>query len=138
MRLPRFRIRRLMIAVSLCALAIETYRLKRLSDDYRAKASSAGTREGAYRQIYALEITTVESAAARIKDEEPLPPGGPPELPKEIEAARLLLHNDYSEQEADAELDGKLASYYQQLRLKFERASRYPWLPVAPDPPMPK
>jgi hypothetical protein len=138
MSLHRFRIRTLMIAVSLCALAIETYRLKRLSDDYRAKADSAGVREGAYRQIYALEIKTVDWAAARIKDEEPLPPGGPPELRKEIEAARLLLHNGYAEVEADAELDGKLASYYQQLRLKFERAARYPWLTVPPDPPEPK
>ena len=29
------------------------------------------------------------------------------------------------------------ATYYRSLRLKYERAARYPWLPVAPDPPEP-
>ncbi len=28
--------------------------------------------------------------------------------------------------------------YHKFLRLKYERAARYPWLPVAPDPPEPK
>ena len=29
---------------------------------------------------------------------------------------------------------GRLAEYAHSLRMKYERASRYPWLPVAPDP----
>jgi hypothetical protein len=29
------------------------------------------------------------------------------------------------------------ASYYARLRAKYERAARYPWLPVEPDPPEP-
>jgi hypothetical protein len=28
--------------------------------------------------------------------------------------------------------------YYDQMRKKYERAARYPWLPVAPDPPEPE
>lgn len=31
-----------------------------------------------------------------------------------------------------------LAAYHRGMRLKYERAARYPWLPVAPDPPMPE
>lgn len=30
-----------------------------------------------------------------------------------------------------------LAAYHAALRLKYERAARRPWLPVAPDPPEP-
>ncbi len=32
----------------------------------------------------------------------------------------------------------RMAMHYDLLRLKYERAARYPWLPVAPDPPEPK
>jgi hypothetical protein len=31
----------------------------------------------------------------------------------------------------------RMAAYYTLLRVKYERAARYPWLPVAPDPPEP-
>jgi hypothetical protein len=32
----------------------------------------------------------------------------------------------------------RLATHYDLLRLKYEWAARYPWLPVAPDPPEPE
>jgi hypothetical protein len=32
----------------------------------------------------------------------------------------------------------RLADYYAKMRWKYERASRYPWLPVKPDPPLPE
>jgi hypothetical protein len=31
-----------------------------------------------------------------------------------------------------------LAEYSGKMRMKYERAARYPWLPVEPDPPEPK
>src|SRR4051794_41783878 len=31
----------------------------------------------------------------------------------------------------------RLEAYYGRLRAKYERATRYPWLPVPPDPPPP-
>jgi hypothetical protein len=31
----------------------------------------------------------------------------------------------------------QMATYHRGLRIKYERAARYPWLPVAPDPPEP-
>ena len=31
----------------------------------------------------------------------------------------------------------QMAAYHQKLRIKYEKASRYPWLAVAPDPPVP-
>ncbi len=30
------------------------------------------------------------------------------------------------------------AEFYSRLREKYDRAARYPWLPVAPDPPEPE
>lgn len=32
----------------------------------------------------------------------------------------------------------KRAEYFAAMRAKYERASRYPWLPIAPDPPVPE
>jgi hypothetical protein len=38
---------------------------------------------------------------------------------------------------ADAVRRAKASAYYSDLIRKYERAVRYPWLPVAPDPPKP-
>jgi hypothetical protein len=32
----------------------------------------------------------------------------------------------------------QMAAYHRELRAKYERAARYPWLPVEPDPPEPE
>jgi hypothetical protein len=32
----------------------------------------------------------------------------------------------------------QMAAYHRGLRIKYERATRYPWLPVDPDPPIPE
>ncbi len=34
--------------------------------------------------------------------------------------------------------NARRAAYHAAMRRKYERAARYPWLPVAPDPPMPE
>ena len=31
----------------------------------------------------------------------------------------------------------QMAAYHRELKIKYERGARYPWLPVAPDPPEP-
>jgi hypothetical protein len=38
---------------------------------------------------------------------------------------------------ADAAMNRKTAEYHAALKRKCERAARYPWLPVQPDPPPP-
>jgi hypothetical protein len=38
---------------------------------------------------------------------------------------------------ADAVRRATASAYYSDLIRKYERAARYPWLPVAPDPPKP-
>jgi hypothetical protein len=32
----------------------------------------------------------------------------------------------------------QMAAFHRRLRIKYERAARYPWLPVDPDPPEPE
>ncbi len=39
---------------------------------------------------------------------------------------------------ADGERRAEASAYYTGLIQKYERATRYPWLPVAPDPPKPR
>jgi hypothetical protein len=39
---------------------------------------------------------------------------------------------------ADELRRAKASAYYSDLIHKYERATRYPWLPVAPDPPKPE
>jgi hypothetical protein len=37
----------------------------------------------------------------------------------------------------EQERQRRRVEHFDRLRLKYERAARYPWLPVAPDPPPP-
>jgi hypothetical protein len=44
----------------------------------------------------------------------------------------------FQEWEREQERQRLRVEHFDQLRLKYERAARYPWLPVAPDPPEPR
>jgi hypothetical protein len=52
-----------------------------------------------------------------------------------LEVRRLVILNDYVRRRA--EYLQRNADYHAQLARKYERAARYPWLPVEPDPPLP-
>lgn len=43
-----------------------------------------------------------------------------------------------SQARADAAAAARKSTHFSKLSTKYERASRYPWLPVAPDPPAPE
>jgi hypothetical protein len=49
----------------------------------------------------------------------------------------LAVERRSDDPEVDRHLRQRTAYYYRQ-RLKYERAARYPWLPVPPDPPKPE
>ena len=38
----------------------------------------------------------------------------------------------------DLDRSRRLTEYHEAMIVKYERATRYPWLPVAPDPPEPE
>lgn len=62
---------------------------------------------------------------------------------REIELAQYI-HEDRNHDEAGTWTGSDLArwlrkqSHYDALKVKYERAARYPWLPVVPDPPEPE
>ena len=116
MKIPRisFTVRRMMVAVAVVALAFAIVHLWSLRQLYLKMAAQHGG-------ISALRDRTPEDIAfweARLTAQhEGLPasdpwPGGHPLVPS-------------------------MARYHEAMRLKYERAARYPWLPVAPDPPEP-
>lgn len=90
-RLHRFRLRTLMIAVAVVAWAIAAAHVRVRAKSFRARA--------AYHSASALHVRRRPESVA---------------MPE------------------------KQAAYHDSLRGKYERAARYPWLPVAPDPPEPQ
>ena len=56
------------------------------------------------------------------------------------EMASLAYSDDARGARGDAQRVARgeqMAAYHRELRIKYERAARYPWLPVEPDPPPP-
>ena len=51
------------------------------------------------------------------------------------ERFRLIAEEHGRAAEAAA---GRVSAYHEGMAEKYRRAARYPWLPVAPDPPMPE
>jgi hypothetical protein len=63
-----------------------------------------------------------------------------------LSMARLWDNTEFTSRQAADSTPGphgdpvamrRLAEYAHNLRMKYERAARYPWLPVEPDPPEP-
>src|SRR5262245_48388973 len=102
MPLPRFRLRTLMIAVMVAAMALYRLHLSRLRRDYQAIAATHVQRG----QLFVL--TPVMHASRGL-------------------TFRVAGSDSRRRQE-----------YHAQLRRKYERAARHPWLPVPPDPPAPR
>jgi hypothetical protein len=58
----------------------------------------------------------------------------------EAEATSLSYADDARGPEGDPQRVARgeqMAAYYKALKLKYQRAARYPWLSVEPDPPIP-
>jgi hypothetical protein len=147
MRRPRvrFTVRRLMVAVAVVAIGFWGLALVRVSQDYRQRASIA---EGAERAADVLENTSHQSAwaidleADRIERDRA---NGllvdvvlleTPERSLDSVVARMRTKATLSAR--DAARYGRIRRYGAYLKQKYRRAARYPWLPVAPDPPAPE
>jgi hypothetical protein len=109
MRLSRMTTRRWMVAVAVVALSIATERMRRESARYRELAERHAKIERACRKNANL-----------------LPLMKPSDW--ESLCGQMALGLSRSPERA---------VYHAGLRRKYERASRYPWLPVEPDPPEP-
>jgi uncharacterized protein (TIGR03067 family) len=128
MRLPCFRLRTLLVAVALAALICGGLALQRRRATFLARA-----------QAQAVDLrrwTTFAGAASSIarmfRDMEVQSRESPnnPELREEIlEGLRYY--------EASDDEDRRRIAYHAALKARYERAARYPWLIVPPDPPPP-
>jgi hypothetical protein len=99
--MPRFTVRRLMIAVAIIGLALALAVMLKRSGEFRALAE---------KQAY-------------------------------YEAGSLAYADDARGEGGDPQRVARgeqMAAYHRALKAKYERAARYPWLPVEPDPPEPE
>ncbi len=100
LNLPRFTIRRLMVAVAVVALALGFEVTRR--------------RRGAFRELARINENSAWVLRSELSEsDEPGPHG---------DLARMR----------------RLADHCDAMRQKYARAARYPWLPVAADPPAPE
>ena len=143
MKLPRvrFTVRRLMVAVAVVAIvltgisAIQAERWRRLADQY--------SRESEYFRWFEKHAkdfaTRCERDASYNGEKATLCRGYFREYddPRFEEAARAFESNA-SRMDLEAQRQSRQAKHYAALVRKFHHATRYPWLPVAPDPPEPE
>ncbi len=111
MRVPhvRFTVRRMMVAVAIVAALIWGEQTRRRRSYFRGRATICRTNAAEFARAY----TTGQMSIFRTK------PSGP-----RIATTRPLVR--------------EWAIYYDRLWKKYERASRYPWEYVPPDPPPPE
>lgn len=111
MRMPRFTIRRMMVLVA--AIAVCVVGLMEAVRLYRLSTRYRATLSLARMRLQAVDADT---KALRIRSAGNLTPG-----------MRRALENSERRQ-----------SFYRFLIWKYERAARFPWLPVEPDQPIPR
>lgn len=114
MRMPRLTIRALMVAVAATALGLARRDLSARAREYRSRANHHEFIE--------------KGGRALLRTGEQRTPVGCGDIPDKV--------RKHSSDEL-AQLS-KVVDHHRGLRMKYSRAARYPWLPVAPDPPVPK
>jgi hypothetical protein len=128
MRIPRFRVRTLGIAVAVIAFAfasgLEAQRLWRASQFYQAKAQWAGYWEWRHQ----WEATSADKKALNVVS---ALKAGPVKLsPKELQSIAEPLIRDLS---GERDRHAAAADHFNRLKQKYNRAARYPWRSVEPD-----
>lgn len=128
MRMPRFTIRRMMVGVAVVAVlvwsVIEARRLHRLSKYYRERAQSAANGEIGQQRVIADRAKTIRWCQEAL-------PTAPPQAREAIKQVIRANERDMARRPVGI-------AYYVELKRKYERAARYPWLPVANDPEIPE
>ena len=111
MRLSRMTTRRWLIAVAVASLVMASGRLLWLSSVYRKAALVHAAYENVARTLQTLGMEM------------------------EIEPESGAIN---AQRAADASVNQKAAESHAARKRKYERAARFPWLPVEPDPPAPR
>lgn len=124
---PRFNLRWLMLAVAVVGLACGGEVMRRRADKFTERAAYFAREEQMSRWgVEALE----EQIADSLMDLE--------SHRKNKSKPKVDLNSWVLFWEARLKARCVIANQKASLRRKYERAARYPWLPVAPDPPEPK
>jgi hypothetical protein len=141
-----------MAVVAIAALAIFGVLLKRRRDEYASRASSYALLSASDQtlEIFCLDAAASNRRYARILREQadhpyivpsertlPLPRGGFAIQDQTREQAEGL-ETSATEFEEAAKRHARRTAAFLLRKTKYERAARYPWLPVAPDPPEPR
>jgi hypothetical protein len=111
MRPPRFRLRTLMIAVVVVAILTAGAALMRRSAAFRRLAAHHETRMASWMSIHAENANWAIDTAN----------------PARASQARWAVEEAW-----------RAIEYHGSMRDKYERAARFPWLAVEPDPPEPE
>ncbi len=153
MRVPhvRFTVRRMMVAVALLALLlwgglVEIPRLRGLARDYRARAARHAATQKRFLKFFrdrdlcrvywsALAVDRQAEAEAALCPEVP---DGPADAVETWAELATQARDQAAWHARSIAQEGPKSEYFARMRWKYERAARYPWLPVAPDPPEPR
>jgi hypothetical protein len=140
MRLSRlqFTVRRLLIMLVVAGLALGGsvwgVRMSRLSGEYAGKAQNYKSLEGYHRQyaLYLLEQT--KSDEKLMAADSPVEDIGNESLTQASKELEKNFAGQASDDFGRVVRAAAKADYYAALARKYERAARYPWLPVEPEP----
>lgn len=141
----RFTIRRLMAVVAVAAIGLAAWRLVRLRDDYLDHAVRHGCSVVALGELQQLMEDQIDVFSRYIQhkrklakiQQDPFPIKSLPS-PEELDLEIKEVQKKVDKFSAYLARYARMAEHYPRLKLKYERASRYPWLTVEPDPPVPK
>jgi hypothetical protein len=130
----------MMAVVAVAALLILTVIWIRKSNEHRTRASYYKVRETNNRNIAATQSALIQGRTELVANIEQLLAGK-----EEADPVRAAKFRDDLARERDAlastreqrDLTERRIAFLVKMRLKHQRAARYPWLPVAPDPPEP-
>lgn len=139
MRLPRFRVRTMMLVVVVAGIAIGGYATVRRKHVLLARANVFASRaEERRRHARELELRIHALATVEEQDRQALRTAR-----SDVERAWQLDALQWTKDELaplrkEYESESQIAAYYDSLNAKYREAALRPWLPVEPDPPEPK
>jgi len=145
----RFTVRSMMVAVAVVGVALGGVRMHRLSRHYAKEARHNATLENILLRQKAIATTSARRNEELLSDRM-----GESLSDRKDDTGTLRLFRAYmriemkefdamsmeyaAKKRKSAVKYARKAAHFAALRRKYERAARYPWLPVAADPPAPE
>jgi hypothetical protein len=127
-----------MVLVAVAALALGAELARRRGEDFAEKAARHDMQAGEFRIL----ADHRSRFAATCREEAGRPEGAifksyVNDQRNPQQTAEWLMKSA-AEYMGEAKYELEHASYHEELKTKYQHAARYPWLPVAPDPPKPR